>query len=322
MREGIPYVSRPTIGGSDIGAILGVNRYADAGLVYDRITAAIDGREFPSVDNPNMERGRVLEDQCAAKFARDTGHELLVPGVVVFNSAYPHFHANPDRLITRGPLVDQFAGCVGIYEGKVPRASTFRVVRDLGVDPSYLAQVQLYMLVTGCAWGQMAYLNADEWELLAPAPITTDPVLVEAMLEAADTFMGHVARRERPGATFTEATALAAAHVDAAAASTGALTVIDDPAWAEAVADLLEKKAAKKLAEHACDEAESRMKEMLERAGVYQVMVPGAGKVTWNEQSKPYLDTDALALAHPDVDLAQFTKRSSFRVLRPSRGKA
>ena len=60
------------IGGSDAGAVCGVNPYRSAFNVYTDKTSP----DVHEEDNERMRQGRDLEDYCAKRFSEATGHRL------------------------------------------------------------------------------------------------------------------------------------------------------------------------------------------------------------------------------------------------------
>lgn len=124
------------IGGSDIGAIAGLNRWKTPMSVFmDKI-----GQGIEVIDNEKMYWGRILEDTVAREFSRRTGLAVEPFPYVLRSKQYPWMLANVDRLI------------VGREEGlecKTADASQKAYWEDGAVPDSYLLQCYHYMIVMG-----------------------------------------------------------------------------------------------------------------------------------------------------------------------------
>lgn len=144
------------LGGSEIGAVLGLSPYESAFSLWHRKAGTVT----PTEDKPEMEAGRRLEPVICDKFA-DSHPEFLVFGAGTYRSAVrPWQIANPDRILY--PCCG-FEGCcdpecdtcdtttpVALLEAK------FALYGDgwgaEGTDeipPSYLAQCRWYLDVFG-----------------------------------------------------------------------------------------------------------------------------------------------------------------------------
>ena len=99
----IPYGSRDEwlqirrgyIGGSDAGAIIGMNPYASAFSVWAEKTGKVP--EFEG--NISTRTGTLLEDLVAKLFMEETGKKVHRLNFTVVNDAYPFACANIDREI-------------------------------------------------------------------------------------------------------------------------------------------------------------------------------------------------------------------------------
>lgn len=124
------------IGGSDAGAICGLNPYSSPMQVYyDKIT-----EEIAEHDNEAMRQGRDLEEYVARRFSEETGLKVRRSNVMYQNSEYPFMLADVDRLI-----VGEDAG----LECKTASAYHADKWKDGAIPPHYLIQCYHYMAVTG-----------------------------------------------------------------------------------------------------------------------------------------------------------------------------
>lgn len=315
----VPYQHRASIGGSDIGALLGVNRYRNAASVYDRVRTLLDGGTMPSsADSNDAERGRELEAAAARKYERDTGRVIAHSGGVVTHPLRPYMHANPDRLILQVTNdVDPFRSKgTGILEVKVPRLANFRATRDVGVDPSYYVQVQHYIAVCDLQWGSFVFLNAEDW-ITHIIDVERDESVIEDIFEACDRFWEMVQRRERPASDIVQR----AAEIRASAARTTDRVTRDTPQWISAMARLRAAREEAAIATTAKDLAEDTIKELMELEGIEQAVIPGAGRISYREETRTAFDADRFAEEHPEIDMGQYRRRIATRVFRPTFGR-
>ncbi len=130
------------IGGSDAGAVCGLNPYRTAAHVYlDKITEDVE-----EIDNESMRQGRDLEEYVARRFMEETGLKVRRSNYMYQHEEYPFMVADVDRMI-----VGERAG----LECKTASAYSAGKWKDGQIPPHYLIQCVHYMAVT----------NADCWYL-------------------------------------------------------------------------------------------------------------------------------------------------------------
>lgn len=122
------------IGGSDAGAVCGLNPYRTAIEVYhDKIT---DSTEL--TDNEAMRQGRDLEQYVAQRFMEETGKKVRRLNAMLFDEEYPFMLADVDRII-----VGENAG----LEIKTASPYTQSQWEDGNIPLSYQMQCYHYMRV-------------------------------------------------------------------------------------------------------------------------------------------------------------------------------
>lgn len=128
------------IGGSDAGAICGVNKYRSAVSVFLDKTA----EQTSEFDNEAMRQGRDLEQYVAERFCEETGKKVRRANAIFSHSELPFMLANVDRLV-----VGENAG----LECKTASAFSADKWADGSIPPEYEVQCNHYMAVTGAdAW--------------------------------------------------------------------------------------------------------------------------------------------------------------------------
>lgn len=135
---------RQGIGGSDAGAVCGLNPYVSPMDVYaDKIGAA----DNEDMDSEAMREGRDFEEYVAKRFTEATGLKVRRANVMYGSTEHPFMLADVDRLV-----VGKENGLVGL-ECKTASPYTAARWEDGMVPPHYLAQCCHYMAV----------LNAKAW---------------------------------------------------------------------------------------------------------------------------------------------------------------
>lgn len=124
------------IGGSDAGAICGLNPYSSPLSVYMDKTGKLEEKE----DNEAMRQGRDLEEYVARRFCEETKLKVRKSNMMYVSREYPFMLADVDRLI-----VGKDAG----LECKTASAFQADKWKDGNVPPHYAIQCFHYMAVTG-----------------------------------------------------------------------------------------------------------------------------------------------------------------------------
>lgn len=136
---------RKGIGGSDAGAVCGVNPWKSPVQVWLDKT----GRSTEFEDNERMMWGRKLEDVVADHFAEVNGIKIRRNNAVLIHPEIPYMLANIDR---------EIVGEKALLEVKTAGAHTLKTWESDGAPASYQLQVQHYMAVTGYATAYLAVL--------------------------------------------------------------------------------------------------------------------------------------------------------------------
>lgn len=165
---------RGGIGGSDIGAIMGLNPFSSPHQVFLEKTAAY---EKDLSENEAVYWGNVLEDVVAKEFERRTGKHVRKMNALIRSTRTPFAFANVDRMI-----VGEDAG----LECKTTNAFSSDEWKDGEVPASYICQCQWYMFVTGLQKWHIACLIGGQ--KFVHYEIVRDDELIEYMLEKATDF--------------------------------------------------------------------------------------------------------------------------------------
>lgn len=159
-------VFKGMVGGSDASTLLGLNPWTSK---ITRWNQSVGTANIKNIDNEVMFHGRLLEDYVADLWQYWTGDPVEMinnyqSGIklrksirrnsIFINPKYPFLFANIDRQITSHDTLEG----KGILEIKT--ISGYNADKwEGGIPPYYIAQIQLYMLVLGYAYGQFAFLK-------------------------------------------------------------------------------------------------------------------------------------------------------------------
>lgn len=161
------------LGGSDISAIFGLNRWKSPVDVYlDKA-----GLSEPAEESEYMYWGTVLEEVVAREFTRRTGYRVRRRNAVLVNDDYPYLLANIDR-----ELVGERVG----LECKTASAYKAAEWEDDKVPDEYMLQVQHYMAVTGYkAWWLAVLIGGNTFRILR---VDRDDEIIELIKDRAQEF--------------------------------------------------------------------------------------------------------------------------------------
>lgn len=148
------------IGGSDAGAIMGLNKYATPLSVY------LAKKDFASFGgNKATEWGNILEDPVRRKAREDLGIEIeTVPGMFS-NKEHNFMNANFDGLVfIEGEKEIAGTAVSGLGGHEIKTSRTGEGFAENEVPDSYYAQVQHYMAVTGLTFFVLTVFIFDKYE--------------------------------------------------------------------------------------------------------------------------------------------------------------
>ena len=180
------------IGGSDVGAVLGLNKYKSAYTLWAEKCGLLPNEE---VDNEAMRVGRDLEQYVADRFMEATGKKVVTSDYSFQSEAHPFMLANVDRL-----LVGEEVG----LECKTASALTRCDFENGDIPPSYYCQCMHYMAVTGFKKWYIAILVMGKgfyWY-----EINRNEEEIQALIEAEQDFWNCVESGEAPEVDASEST--------------------------------------------------------------------------------------------------------------------
>lgn len=280
------------IGGSDVAAIAGLNRYKSPIMVYLEKIGELEGPE----ENDAMYWGNVLEGVVAQEFSKRTGLKVQRKNALLRHPEHDFMLANVDRLI------------VGKREGlECKTANEYKKGEWDGdnVPWEYAIQCHHYMLVTGYdAWWIAVLIGGNKFTYKR---IERDEEIIQYLIKIETDFWTHVENKLPPAIDASEASSALLSTMFPAAEPDSR---VDLPPTAEHwIRQYDEAYADEKAAEERKNEAANQLKAMLETSetGYWQDR-----KVSWKTVVSNRLDSKGLQKAHPDI-YEKFAKPSESR---------
>lgn len=310
-------VRRAGVGGSDVAAVLGMDKYRGPVEVYlDKVGELPDRPRDPELDEAAF-WGTALEPVVADVVAERTGlHVVEGPGTLA-HVEHPWMLANLDRVVTDDP------GGPAVLEIKTRSAFQLDEWRD-GVPDGPALQTHWYLAVTGYQHAHVAALVGGN--RLVVHRVERDEQLVEHLVALVGEFWQHIQERTPPPVDGSAATAELLAHLYDVRPDAVTLA---DPVEVE---PLLDELAALKVREQQlADERraiENKLKAIAGEAEVVRCRDETA--FTWRQNGPlsakqfraahpelaeqythfvPSLDTARLAADHPDTYRAHRARR-------------
>ena len=130
------HLRKTGLGGSDAGAVCGLNPYSSPLQVfYDKTSEEVQDK-----DSESMRQGRDLEEYVARRFMEETGKKVRRSNFMYRSEEHPFMLADVDRLV-----VGEDAG----LECKTANAYNADKWKDGKIPAHYMIQCYHYMAVTG-----------------------------------------------------------------------------------------------------------------------------------------------------------------------------
>ena len=179
------------LGGSDAGAVCGLNPYSSPlQIFYDKTS-----KEMLDKDSELMRQGRDLEEYVARRFMEETGKKVRRSNFMYRSEEHPFMLANVDRLV-----VGEDAG----LECKIANAYNADKWKDRKIPVHYMLQCYHYMAVTGKRnWYIAVVILGQEFKY---AKISWDEEIIQNLIIIEENFWkNHVLKKKAPEPNGTEA---------------------------------------------------------------------------------------------------------------------
>lgn len=274
---------RSGIGGSDVAAIAGLNKWKSPVAVYlEKIGQAPE----ESVNSEAAYWGTMLEDVVAQEFSKRTGLKVRRKNAILQHPEHSFMLANVDRLI-----VGEKAG----LECKTASEHLKSEWKDDEVPASYLIQCQHYMAVTGYdAWWIAVLIGGNKFIY---KKIERDEEIIRYLIEIESNFWtNHVLKKNPPMFDGSDASSdlLKALYPTAKFDEEIELP----PTAQELIAKYEQAKQEEDEAATRRKEAENQLKAML---GDYEKAFAGERIITWKNVVSHRVDTKLLKAKYPQI---------------------
>jgi putative phage-type endonuclease len=288
------------IGGSDSGAVVGLNPYKSAYALWAEKTGKMP--EFEG--NLTTEVGSYLEEFVATLFERETGKKVRRKNRMMVNDLYPWACADVDRVVV---------GENAIVEIKTTNSfPAMRKFKNGEYPEQWYCQMTHYMAVGGYERAYLAVLvNCREFKLFV---LERDEDEIAALMSEEQKFWSLVETDTPPVA-------------DGAASTSDTISTIypesnDDTVSLVAYETDLEKYMALtaqiKELEGIKDEVANRVKAFMGESGKGE---SASYKVSWASAERKSFDAKKFSADHKDLDLSAYYKTSSYRTFKVTEAK-
>lgn len=270
------------IGGSDVGAILGVNKYKTPFEVYlDKTEPITEIKE----QSESAYWGDQFEEVVAKEFEKRTGKKVRRDRKHYKNSEYPFMVANIDRKVV---------GENAILECKTANQYLASEWKDDEIPASYLLQVQHYLFVTGSERGYIAVLIGGQKFVWKEVP--RDEELIKIIVDAEKDFWKKVQDKTPPALDGSSAAEkyLSEKYKNSEVGKVEELGF----EYKDKLKNYFELKEQKEALEYQIKEIENQVKNDLKDAELG--IVPGYS-ISWKSISSNRPDSKKLKSEYPEV---------------------
>lgn len=283
------------IGGSDAGAVVGLNPYKSAYSLWAEKTG-----KTPEFDGNTITRvGSYLEELVADMFTEETGKKVRRKNRILVNDEYPFACADVDRMIV---------GEKAILECKTTNSSVAMKKFKNGEYPeAWYCQMTHYLAVTGLEKAYLAVLiECRDFKIFE---LERDEEEIAALMSAEKEFWNLVKTDTPPTA-------------DGMASTSEALVTLYPQSNGETVnlfgyendlAQYMAIQAQIKALEGQKNEMANKVKAFLGEAGKGE---NERFRVSWTSSERKTFDEKRFAQEHPEIDLNEYYKVSTSRTFR------
>lgn len=286
------------IGGSDAGAIAGLNPWKSLLSVYLEKTGQ---KELNSKDNERMRIGRDLEDYVAKRFEEATGKKVRRNNYMMIKEDF--MSANVDR---------EVVGENAVLECKTTNSYAKNDWADDRIPVHYELQCHHYMMVGGYDKAYIAVLIGNEKFIYKEIPRDEDVINMLYDLEK-NFWSENVLKKQLPEA-------------DGSASYSEELRQKYQGGIEDSIDLLIDEERLKRLEELKKMEKETKSQikkieqEIQVEMGDHEVATTDLYKFTWKTQTRSSLDTKKLREEHPSI-YDKYLKTSTFRTFRTNKIK-
>lgn len=288
------------IGGSEAGAVVGLNPYESAYHLWSVKTGQIPAFE----GNLTTEVGAYLEEFVAKQFEEATGKKVKRHNATMVNEDYPFACANVDRLVVGEKALLEIKTTNSIPAMKQIRGNEF--------PEQWYCQMTHYLAVSGLDRAYLCVLvNCREIKTFT---LERDEAEIAALMDAERSFWNCVCSMTPPAVVGAsdEAETITALY-PVASDETVSLDAYQNELrrWSALNAQI---KELKQMQDEVANSIRAFMGEAAKGA-------TDGFKVSWANASKRTFDEKAYIADHPNEDFSKYYKESSYRTFKITESK-
>ena len=301
---------KKSLGGSDVGAVLGMSEYSSPYTIWAEKT----GKLPPFEGNEWTRLGNDLEDYVAKRFCEASGLKVVNDTSTWRNSKYPHLHANIDRKV-----VGMKAG----VECKVTSELNAKKYKNGEFPDRFYAQCVEYLCVTefkrwflvvliygkGIKIYQMTRIPNDVIPEWCEASVYVEDGEIESLAKATADFWEYVKSKTPPAVDGSDSTSETISTIFPNSNTETVNLFAYEDSLRQYIALGKQIKELKTLQ----DEMANKVKSFMSEAGKGESQ---NYKVSWPTSERATFDHKRFAQEHPDVDLTDYYKHSSYRTFK------
>ena len=289
-------IRKTGLGGSDAGAVCGLNPYVSPMAVYrDKVSDETD-----MGDNEAMRQGRDLEEYVAQRFTEETGLKVRRSNKMYRSTEYPWMIEDVDRIEPR---------CGAGLECKTVSVYKKDQWADGGIPVYYLLQCYHYMIVTGCrTWYLAAVILGQDFQYRR---IEYEEETAQNLIALeAEFWNNHVLPRHMPDPDGSKS---CDAVLEEYFCQRGKAVTIELVGFDQKLERRQEIEETMKLLETEKRQIDQEIKVFMDG---HEMADSGRYRVTWREVISSRLDTKRLKEEKPDIyrEFLQESKSSRFTV--------
>lgn len=301
---------KKSLGGSDVGAVLGMSEYSSPYTIWAEKT----GKLPPFEGNEWTKLGNDLEGYVAQRFCEASGLKVVNDNSTWRNDKYPHLHANIDRRV-----VGMKAG----VECKLTSEFNAKKYKNGEFPDRFYAQCVEYLAVTeldrwflavliygkGIKIYQMTRIPNDVVPEWCEASVYVEDAEIEALVKATADFWEYVKSGEAPMADGSESTSetLKMLYPESNGDTVSLMAYESDLKQYKHLASM--EADYKKMK----DEVANRIKAFMGEASKGECT---KYKVSWYSSIRTTFDQKRFAEENPDIDISGYYKQTSTRTFK------
>lgn len=290
-----------TIGGSDAGAVVGLNPYKSTYALWAEKTGLTP--EFEG--NLTTEVGNYLEDFVAKLFQKETGKKVRRENAFIYNDKYPWAHANVDRVI---------CGESALLEIKTTNSlPNMKKFKNGEYPESWYCQMVQYMAVGGFSKAYLAVLiGCREFRIFE---LERDEAEICALMRSEAEFWKLVQKGTPPAADGEKSTTEAISTIYSEGDDEGNLALFAYENELQQYVALGEQiRELKKLQDGCANKVKAYLGDTVRGES-------NGFRVSWAPAVRSTFDLQLFAKDHPDMDLSGYYKTSTYRTFKVTRNE-